>query len=54
MVGSKALEFAILTAARSGEVRGLTWDEIDFHAKTWDNSGKSNESQTRTHYDPVE
>lgn len=25
-----ALEFLILTAARSGEVRGATWDEIDF------------------------
>jgi integrase len=27
--GAKALEFAILTAARSGEVRGMTWAEID-------------------------
>lgn len=27
-IASKALEFAILTAARSGEVRGMTWDEI--------------------------
>ena len=24
-----ALEFAIFTAARSGEVRGATWDEFD-------------------------
>lgn len=30
-----ALEFAILTAARSGEVRGCTWDEIDMEAKLW-------------------
>lgn len=30
-----ALEFAILTAARSGEVRGATWDEIDLEAKLW-------------------
>ena len=30
-----ALEFAILTAARSGEVRGATWDEIDFENKNW-------------------
>lgn len=28
-VGARALEFAILTAARSGEVRGATWDEFD-------------------------
>ncbi|MCY4596989.1 MAG: tyrosine-type recombinase/integrase [Bryobacterales bacterium] len=28
-----ALEFLVLTAARSGEVRGMTWDEID--GETW-------------------
>ncbi len=30
-----ALEFVILTAARSGEVRGATWDEFDLDAKVW-------------------
>ncbi len=30
-----ALEFLILTATRSGEVRGGHWDEIDEKAKTW-------------------
>jgi len=30
-----ALEFAILTAARSGEVRGATWEEMDFADKVW-------------------
>ena len=30
-----ALEFLILTAARSGEVRGATWAEIDLEAATW-------------------
>lgn len=34
-VGSRALEFLALTAARSGEVRGATWDEIDLAAGTW-------------------
>lgn len=34
-IGPKALEFAILTAARSGEVRGATWDEFDLNAKMW-------------------
>jgi integrase len=34
-MGAKALEFLIMTAARSGEVRGATWSEIDFKAKTW-------------------
>jgi integrase len=30
-----ALEFVILTAARTGEALGATWDEIDVKAKTW-------------------
>jgi integrase len=30
-----ALEFLVLTAARSGEVLGATWDEIDIEAKVW-------------------
>jgi integrase len=30
-----ALEFLILTAARSGEVRGAKWSEIDFEGKRW-------------------
>lgn len=33
--GARALEFAILTAARSGEVRLATWSEIDLEAKLW-------------------
>ncbi|MDR6535585.1 phage integrase central domain-containing protein [Variovorax soli] len=34
-MGARALEFLILTAARSGEVRGATWDEIDMDARLW-------------------
>ncbi len=34
-MGARALEFAILTAARSGEVRGATWGEIDSAAAVW-------------------
>ena len=30
-----ALEFTILTAARSGEVLGARWSEIDFEVRTW-------------------
>ena len=33
--GARALEFAILTAARSGEVRGATWAEVDLSDATW-------------------
>jgi integrase len=34
-VTSRALEFTILTAARSGEARGARWDEIDMMGKVW-------------------
>jgi integrase len=34
-MGARALEFAILTAARSGEVRGATWTEIDLESSEW-------------------
>ena len=30
-----AIEFIALTASRSGEVRGMTWGEIDMDAATW-------------------
>jgi integrase len=32
---ARALEFLILTAARSGEVRGATWSEVDLDNKLW-------------------
>lgn len=34
-IAAKALEFLILTATRSGEVLGATWDEFDLNAKVW-------------------
>jgi integrase len=34
-VAARALEFAVLTAARTGEVIGARWDEIDFGSRTW-------------------
>lgn len=34
-IASRALEFAILTAARTGEVLGARWNEIDLAAKVW-------------------
>jgi integrase len=34
-MAARAVEFAILTAARSGEVRGARWEEIDLQSKTW-------------------
>jgi integrase len=34
-MASLALEAMILTACRSGEVRGMLWTEIDFDTATW-------------------
>ncbi|MBI1685388.1 tyrosine-type recombinase/integrase [Caulobacter hibisci] len=34
-VSAKALTFTILTAARTGEVLGLEWSEIDLEEKVW-------------------
>lgn len=34
-VGRVALEALILTAARSGEIRGATWPEVDFDGGLW-------------------
>jgi integrase len=34
-LSARALEFTILTAARTGETIGASWDEIDLKAKTW-------------------
>lgn len=34
-VAARALEFLILTATRSGEVRGATWDEFDLKSGVW-------------------
>lgn len=34
-IAARALEFIALTAARSGEVRGMTWDEVDLVAGVW-------------------
>lgn len=34
-ISARAVEFACLTAARSGEVRGATWAEVDFDENIW-------------------
>src|SRR5690606_41492864 len=34
-ISARALEFAILTANRSGEVRGATWAGIDLKNRLW-------------------
>ena len=34
-LGARALEFLILTACRSGEVRSASWDEIDMTERLW-------------------
>ena len=34
-LSARALEFTVLTAARTSEVLGMTWGELDFDAATW-------------------
>jgi integrase len=34
-MASKAVEFTVLTACRSGEVRGAKWSEFDFTERVW-------------------
>ena len=34
-IGARALEFIMYTAARSGEVRGARWEEVDLAGKLW-------------------
>ena len=34
-ISARALEFAVLTAARSGEALGARWDEIDLNRRIW-------------------
>jgi integrase len=34
-LGARALEFTILTAARTEQTLGATWNEIDLGAKIW-------------------
>ncbi len=39
-VAARAVEMAILTACRSGEVRGMRWSEVDLDAAVWTVPGK--------------
>jgi len=51
-LAARALEFLVLTAARTGELLGATWDEIDLKAKTWTISGARMKSK-REHKVPL-
>ena len=51
-IAARALEFAVLTAARSGEVRGATWSEIDLDAGVWIVPGERMKAQ-REHRVPL-
>ncbi|NKE47025.1 integrase arm-type DNA-binding domain-containing protein [Roseomonas frigidaquae] len=50
--GAAALRFAILTAARTGEVRGATWGEVDLDAALWIVPGARMKGR-RTHRVPL-
>ena len=47
-----AFEFLVLTAARSGEVRGAEWDEVDLAASVWTIPG-TRMKMRRTHRVPL-
>ena len=47
-----AIEFLVLTACRSGEVRGATWDEVDEYTATWTIPGSRMKS-ARPHRVPL-
>jgi integrase len=50
-IAARALEFAVLTAARTGEVLGATWEEFDLTARTWTVPGERMKgSETHTVY----
>lgn len=50
--GAAAVAFTILTAARSGETRGATWDEIDLKERVWKIPGARMKAQ-RDHVVPL-
>jgi integrase len=49
---AKALQLVILTAARSGEVFGMQWDEIDLDARLWTAPAERMKAQ-REHHVPL-
>lgn len=51
-ISAMALQFLILTAARSGEIRGARWDEIDENAMRWTIPG-SRMKANREHVVPL-
>lgn len=51
-VSARALEFTILTVARTGETIGARWSEIDFEAKLW-NLPASRMKSGRPHFVPL-
>ncbi|WP_223428855.1 tyrosine-type recombinase/integrase [Tateyamaria pelophila] len=51
-MGTSALQFVVLTAARSGEVRGAVWSEIDLGAGLWTIPGERMK-MGRTHRVPL-
>jgi integrase len=51
-VGAMALQFLILTAARTNEVLAMQWDEIDWEQKVW-TLGPDRTKQGRPHQVPL-
>ena len=52
-IGARALEFLILTAARTGEVIGAKWTEIDLEARLWVVPGERMKKAGKEHRVPL-
>lgn len=52
-MAARALEFLVLTATRSGDVRGATWNEIDRDAKLWTIPAQRTKTKNKTHRVPL-
>lgn len=51
-IAARALEFLILTAARTGETQGARWDEVDFEQRMWTVPGERMKAR-QTHRVPL-
>ncbi|WP_103730269.1 site-specific integrase [Novosphingobium sp. HII-3] len=56
-IAARAVEFLALTCVRSGEVRAMTWGQVDLAARTWsipvENSKMSRDPNRRPHVVPL-
>jgi hypothetical protein len=52
-IAARVLEFTILTACRTGETRGATWNEVDLPNETWTIPAERMKKGDREHQVPL-